>query len=74
VIALVDGRVENGVVKDETSTEVVLVKNATETLRISKIDIEELRPSGVSIMPAGFGQQLSQQDLIDLVVFLKSLK
>jgi putative membrane-bound dehydrogenase-like protein len=74
VLALMDGRVENGVIKDETATEVVLVKNATETLRIARSEIEELRPSGVSIMPAGFGQQLSQQDLVDLVVFLKSLK
>ncbi|MFO1093435.1 MAG: PVC-type heme-binding CxxCH protein [Planctomycetaceae bacterium] len=69
-----DGRVENGVIKDESALEVVLVKTATETLRIPRAEIEELRPGTVSIMPAGFGQQLSKQDLADLVVFLKSLQ
>jgi putative heme-binding domain-containing protein len=74
VVQRTDGRVENGVVKDETGTEIVLVKSATESLRIPKDEIEQIGPSSVSIMPAGFGQQLSQQDLADLVVFLKSLQ
>jgi len=74
VVVRTDGRVENGVVKDESAAEIVLVKNATDTLRIPRHEVEELRPSGTSIMPAGFGQQLSTQDLVDLVVFLKSLQ
>jgi putative heme-binding domain-containing protein len=69
-----DGLIENGVVKDESALEVVLVKTANDTSRIPRDEIEELRPGTVSIMPAGFGQQLSKQDLADLVVFLKSLQ
>lgn len=73
-IVRTDGRVENGILKEDAASEVVLVKSATETIRIPREDIEELRPSNVSVMPAGLGQQLNLQDLADLVAFLKSLQ
>jgi len=41
-------------------------------VRIARKDIEEIQPSRVSIMPAGLDQQLSPQELADLVAFLKA--
>ena len=37
-------------------------------------DIEELVPSTVSIMPKGLEQALGEQDLADLIAYLKTLK
>jgi len=37
-------------------------------------DVAEMRPGTLSIMPEGIDQQLNQQELADLVAFLKSLK
>ena len=37
-------------------------------------DIEEMRPSKVSIMPAGLDKVLTSQELADLVAFLKACK
>jgi putative heme-binding domain-containing protein len=54
------------------SDEVVLATNATEEVRIPRGEIEEMKPGTVSIMPAGLDQQLSPQDLADLVAFLKA--
>jgi len=42
--------------------------------RIARSDIEEISPGAVSLMPQGLDAVISEQDLADLVVFLKSLK
>ena len=42
--------------------------------KIARKDIEEIRPSKVSVMPSGLDQQLTQQELADLVAFLKACK
>jgi cytochrome c1 len=36
--------------------------------------VEEIRPGTLSLMPEGFDQQFSKEELADLVAFLKSLK
>jgi hypothetical protein len=37
-------------------------------------DIEDLQPSKVLVMPVGLGQQLTLQELADLIAFLKACK
>ncbi len=69
-----DGRSFNGILKADRTDEVVLTVSATEEVRIARKDIDELKPSTVSVMPAGLDQQLTKQELADLVAFLKSLK
>jgi putative membrane-bound dehydrogenase-like protein len=71
IVATKEGKVHSGILKRD-SDEVVLATNATEEVRISRSDIEEMKPGTVSIMPAGLDQQLSPQDLADLVAFLKA--
>ena len=53
--------------------QVAQVATATEA-QIARADITEMRPGTVSIMPAGMEQQLSKQELADLLAFLKSTK
>jgi putative membrane-bound dehydrogenase-like protein len=68
------GKVYNGLVRKDTPEEIVLQLNATDQVRIARDDIDEVEPSKVSIMPAGLDQQLTQQELADLVAFLKTCK
>jgi putative membrane-bound dehydrogenase-like protein len=69
-----DGKSYNGIVVADTSIGVTLRVSATEEVRIDRKDIDEMKPGTVSIMPAGLDQQLTKQELADLVAFLRSLK
>jgi putative membrane-bound dehydrogenase-like protein len=73
-IALSDGRVLNGIVQSEDADILNLVANATETVRVPKAEIDDISPSTVSVMPAGLDQQLSRQELADLITYLRSSK
>lgn len=74
VVITQDGREFSGLLREETADEVVLAKGPTEQFRIARADIEEMRPGIVSIMPQGLDQQLSPQQLADLVAFLRACK
>ncbi|HTL54753.1 MAG TPA: PVC-type heme-binding CxxCH protein [Candidatus Limnocylindrales bacterium] len=64
----------NGVLRKDAPDEVVLATGPTTEARIARSDIADMRPSTVSVMPAGMEQQLSKQELADLVAFLKATK
>lgn len=66
-----DGQIFNGVIRRETDLELTLQLDATQTMTIAKDNIEATRFSDVSIMPAGLDQQLTKQQLADLVKYLK---
>jgi len=63
-----------GVLRKDAADEVVLATGPNVEVRIPRSDIAEMRPGTVSVMPAGLDQQLTQQELVDLLVFLKSTK
>jgi putative heme-binding domain-containing protein len=73
-VATLDGRQFNGILKKDAPDEVILVLAADKEERIARDNIETLKPGTVSIMPAGLDQQLSKQDLADLVAFLRAAK
>jgi putative heme-binding domain-containing protein len=73
-IVTLDGRTFSGILKSETPDEVVLTIAADKEERIPRADVESMTPSSVSVMPAGLDQQLSSQELADLVAFLKASK
>jgi putative heme-binding domain-containing protein len=73
-IALRDGRVLSGVPKKDAPEEIILATGPSEEARIARTEIEETRPGTVSIMPAGLDQQLTTQDLADLVTFLRACR
>ncbi len=66
-----DGRLLNGVVRDESEDWITLQLDAQKSVQIEKANIEERRLGSVSIMPAGLEKQLAPQDLADLVKYLK---
>ncbi|MBI3411071.1 MAG: HEAT repeat domain-containing protein [Planctomycetes bacterium] len=72
VIVTKSGKNHNGLVRKDSPEEVVLALNADQEMRIPRPDIEEMQPSRVSVMPSGLEQQLTLQQLADLVAFLKA--
>ncbi len=74
VIATTDGRVFNGILKEDGPETVILTTGPDEEERIPRADIEEMQPGTVSIMPAGLDQQLTPQELADLVSFLEACR
>jgi putative heme-binding domain-containing protein len=73
-IATNNGKVYNGLIRGETADDLLLATGVNQEARIARREIEEIRPSSVSIMPAGLDQQLTHQELADLVAFLKECK
>lgn len=64
-----DGRVINGLVKQENA-ETVSIQTPTELLVLPKADIEERKLSPLSLMPEGQLKQLPPGDARDLVAYL----
>lgn len=67
-----DGRALSGIMADEDLDTLTLVMGIDQRVRIERSAIEAIQPSPVSIMPAGLDQQLSQQELADLLALLQS--
>ena len=69
-----DGEEYSGVLRQEGADSIVIISGANASQRFAMADVAEMRPGTLSIMPEGIDQQLNQQELADLVAFLKSLK
>jgi putative membrane-bound dehydrogenase-like protein len=73
-VELKDGRVLTGVKAAETETTLTLADNEAKKHELKKADILEQRPVGISTMPEGAEKRLTEQEFIDLVAYLVSLK
>jgi putative membrane-bound dehydrogenase-like protein len=71
-VTTADGRTLNGILKRDAPDEVVLAVAADREERVARADVESVSPGTVSVMPAGLDQQLTMQELADLVAFLKA--
>jgi putative membrane-bound dehydrogenase-like protein len=69
-----DGDVHSGILRKNDNDEVLLVTGPDQEVRIGRKEIKAMRPGAVSVMPAGLDQQLTPQELTDLVTFLKACK
>ncbi len=74
VVALGDGRVLTGIVKSDNAESLEIEDADAKLVKIPKADIDERRPSDVSLMPNGLAEGLKKQDFADLIAFLESLK
>lgn len=63
-----------GIIRNDAPDEVVLAIGPQLEQRIARADVTELRPSAVSLMPAGLDAVLTRQELADLVAFLKNVQ
>jgi putative heme-binding domain-containing protein len=74
VVATKQGEEHTGVVKKDAAEELVLATGPNAEVRVRRAEIAELRPGTVSIMPQGLDEQLSRQELADLLAFLKDTR
>ena len=69
---LVDGKTLAGVIESENASQVVLVESGGTRHQILREDIELLRNQGKSLMPVGLEDQLSPQQMLQLIFFLQN--
>jgi putative heme-binding domain-containing protein len=70
VVQMQDGRVVNGIIKAETD-KALTVRTANETLVLPKSEIESRAESKLSMMPEGIFEKLADQEVRDLVAYLR---
>jgi putative membrane-bound dehydrogenase-like protein len=66
-----DGRVFSGIVAAETASSVTLKGPQGELSTILRVDVEELRNTGVSLMPEGLEKSIDKTAMADLLAFLQ---
>ena len=74
VIALNDGRVVTGLLVEEAPDRLVIKTAEGQRVNVPTNAIEDRKQSEVSLMPEGLAQTMSDQDLIDLLTFLTTLR
>jgi len=73
VVMTTQGKSVTGLIAAETATSVTLRRKENETDTILRSQIEEMRGTGLSIMPEGLEKELDQQALADVIAYLMSL-
>jgi putative membrane-bound dehydrogenase-like protein len=71
VVRTIDGRVLNGLVVSRDDQKMIL-QTATELMTLAASDIEEIKVTGKSAMPDGLLQNLSEEEVRDLLAYLMS--
>jgi putative heme-binding domain-containing protein len=64
----------SGVLRKDAPDEVILTAGPGVDVRVPRRDIVEMRPGQASVMPGGLDEQLSRQELADLIAFLKATR
>ena len=73
-VLTLNGQAFSGILVSESNEAIQLQQSSGKSVRILQSDIERIEPATVSIMPAGLEQALSEEDLVDVVKYLQSLK
>jgi putative heme-binding domain-containing protein len=73
-LALSDGRVLTGIVRNETKDAVEIQDADARLVKVAKDDIDARKRGDVSLMPTGLAQGISPGDFADLIAYLESLK
>lgn len=71
-VTLKDGKVESGVIASESSNSITLKQPEGKVVTLLRSDIEELRNTGLSLMPVGVEKNINPQQMADLIFWLKN--
>lgn len=74
VIQTSNGQTHTGLVTRRAADSIYLRTTDQKDIRLATADIEQMKPSPVSIMPAGLDSTISPEQLRDLIAYLQSLK
>jgi putative membrane-bound dehydrogenase-like protein len=70
VVTLQSGETRIGVLRTDARDYIVLATGLRDETRIPRDEIRDLQPASVSLMPPGLADQLTSQELADLLAFL----
>lgn len=70
-LATTDGRVVSGLIAEETSNALALLRQGGERDTLLRSEIEEIATAGQSLMPEGMEQDINLQELAHLIAFLR---
>ncbi len=70
VVSTLDGEIVSGMIVDEGATSMTLRRGDNVTDTVLRIDIDELKNTGLSIMPEGFEDAMDKQAVADLIAYL----
>lgn len=72
VVLTTDGRTLDGLIAEETADKIVIRAQNDQRHVIARTDVEQLKPTGISMMPEGLESQIDQQSMADLIAFIKN--
>lgn len=72
VVTTRDGRTYTGNLVGENERQITIRTIGQESLQISKAEIQSRETTESSLMPAGLFETLTEQEVIDLVAYLRS--
>ena len=70
-VLLESGEVLNGLLASETANSIAIKSAKGITQTVSRVEIEQLQNSNVSLMPEGLESILTKQDLADVIAFIR---
>ncbi|MEO6727238.1 MAG: c-type cytochrome, partial [Blastocatellia bacterium] len=70
IVTTRDGRIEDGILANETPGAVTL-RNADRDVAILRKNITQIRASAISLMPEGYERSFSQQQIADIIAYLR---
>ncbi len=73
-VELVNGPTYVGLIQRETADTVYLTTPAAEEIPIQRSNVKSITAIPMSLMPQGLDQSMNQQDLLDLIAFLRANK
>ena len=73
-VALKDGQVLTGLVVEDTPDRLVLKTSDGKRAEIKPGEIDERKVMEISLMPEGLAQQMREQDLVDVLAYLGTLR
>ncbi|WP_114750466.1 PVC-type heme-binding CxxCH protein [Pleomorphovibrio marinus] len=74
MVKMQDGASHQGLIHAETPVAIELKQVGGQTTTLARKDILELNVSAASAMPGGWEQQISQQEMADLLAFIKQIE
>ncbi len=72
IVLTSDGRTVDGLITEETADKLVIKGQNDQRYVVARADIEQLKATGVSMMPEGLESQIDQQAMADLIAFIKN--
>ena len=74
VLVTNDGRILTGMIAAETANSITVRRSDGTSASVQRIEIEQIRSSGLSFMPEGLEKEIDQQAMADLLSYLNSIE